>query len=112
MLTSPSLELCWVSQSIREHSRYYFAPPPVSLGKSNRDEVLKMTVQQVASSAVDGQFRDGTDVRTLFWNSDKTLRVCCAVSKPQLALHVTEKAGPRQTIGQILPIRRMAVELH
>jgi hypothetical protein len=40
---------------------YYLTMPLLSFWSSNRDEVLKMTIQQVVSSAGDGQLRDGTE---------------------------------------------------
>src|SRR5664279_1958345 len=68
-----TFELCSASQSIRECPRYYFTMPLLSFWNSNRDEVLKMTVQQVVSSAGDGQLRDGTDTSKEFCGY---LRVC------------------------------------
>jgi hypothetical protein len=35
--------------------------PLLSFWKSNKDEVLKLTIEQVVSSAGDGSLRDGTE---------------------------------------------------
>jgi hypothetical protein len=40
--------------------------PPLSFWKSNRDEALKMTVEQVVSSAGDGHLRDGSEASKEF----------------------------------------------
>src|SRR5262252_7364020 len=53
--------------------RYHCPMPLLSFWKSNHDEVLKMTVQQVVSSAGDGQLRDGTEASKEF---RAYLRVC------------------------------------
>jgi len=47
--------------------------PLLSFWRSNRDEVLKMTIQQVVSSAGDGHLRDGNDASKEFRDY---LRVC------------------------------------
>jgi len=40
---------------------YHLRMPLLSFWKSNRDEVLKMTVEQVVSNAGDGHLRDGSE---------------------------------------------------
>jgi len=47
--------------------------PLLSFWKSNRDEVLKMTIEQVVSGAGDGHLRDGSEASKEFRGY---LRVC------------------------------------
>jgi hypothetical protein len=45
---------------------YHLRMPLLSFWKNNRDEVLKMTVEQVVSSAGDGHLRDGSEAAKEF----------------------------------------------
>jgi hypothetical protein len=63
--------------------------PLLSFWKSNRDEVLKMTVQQVVSSAGDGHLRDGSEASKELRGY---LRVCPSESLFNYARHCLEAA--------------------
>jgi len=63
--------------------------PLLSFWKSNRDEVLKMTVEQVVSSAGDGHLRDGSEASKEFRDY---LRVCPSESLFNYARHCLENS--------------------
>jgi hypothetical protein len=63
--------------------------PLLSFWNSNRDEVLKMTVPQIVSSAGDGQLKDGTEASREFRDY---LRVCPSESLFTYAHHCLESA--------------------
>lgn len=63
--------------------------PLMSFWKSNRDEVLKMTVEQVVSSAGDGHLRDGSEASKEFRGY---LRVCPSESLFSYARYCLENS--------------------
>jgi hypothetical protein len=63
--------------------------PLLSFWKSNRDEVLKMTVEQVVSSAGDGHLRDGSEASKEFRGY---LRVCPSESLFNYARYCLENS--------------------
>jgi len=63
--------------------------PLLSFWKSNRDEVLKMTVEQVVSSAGDGHLRDGSEASKEFRGY---LRVCPSESLFDYARYCLENS--------------------
>jgi hypothetical protein len=74
---------------------YYCAMPLLSFWKSNRDEVLRMTIQQVVSSAGDGHLRDDTETSKEF---REYLRDCPSESLFDYARHCLENAFDKSGI--------------
>lgn len=69
--------------------------PLLSFWKSNRDEVLRMTIQQVVSSAGDGHLRDGNEASQEFRGY---LSVCPSESLFNYARHCLENAFDKSGI--------------
>jgi hypothetical protein len=74
--------------------------PLLSFWKSNRDEVLKMTVEQVVSSAGDGHLRDGSEASK---ESRGYLRVCPSESLFTYARYCLENSFDKS--GVVLRLR-------
>ena len=69
--------------------------PLLSFWRSNRDEVLKMTVEQVVSSAGDGHLRDGSEASKEFRGY---LRVCPSESLFEYARYCLEGHGKARAV--------------
>jgi hypothetical protein len=69
--------------------------PLLSFWKSNRDEILRMSIQQVVSSAGDGHLRDGSEASEEFRGF---LRVCPSASLFVYTRHCLESAFDKSGI--------------
>jgi len=74
---------------------YHLAMPLLDFWTSNREAALKMTIQQVVSSAGDGQLRDGNEASTEFRGY---LRICPSESLFEYAGYCLETAFDKSGI--------------